>query len=103
MTLVDLRKLAIRKRSQIRFNLRNGMSCMINETGIARVLDLKSVPDFNLEEELSAATEFVVEPVLPEGSKASKVKPAVMSRDQMSAMTQQGPAAVAAHDDHDDE
>jgi hypothetical protein len=37
MTLVDVRKLAIRKQSQIRFNLRNGMECIISEDGIARV------------------------------------------------------------------
>jgi hypothetical protein len=101
MTLVDLRKLAIRKRSQIRFKLRNGMSCVINETGVARVPDLKAVPEFNLEEELGAATEFVVEAVLPEGSKAAKSKPVVMSREQVTA--QLAPAAVAAHDEHDDE
>jgi len=101
MTLVDVRKLAIRKRSQIRFKLRNGMLCVINETGVARVPDLKAVPEFNLEDELGAATEFVVEAVLLEGSKAAKVKPVVMSRDQIVA--ELAPAAVAAHDEHDDE
>ena len=101
MTLVDLRKLAIRKRSQIRFGLRNGMSCVINETGVARVPELKSVPEFNLEEELGAATQFVVEAVVLEGSKAAKVKPVVMSRAEI--MAQLAPATVAAHDDHDDE
>ena len=54
MTLVDLRKLAIRKQSKIRFALRNGMECVISEDGIARVPALKSVPDFNLEQELAA-------------------------------------------------
>ncbi|MEO8370808.1 MAG: hypothetical protein ABI806_16610 [Candidatus Solibacter sp.] len=101
MTLVDLRKLAIRKRSQIRFKLKNGLACVINETGVARVPDLKAVPGFNLEDELSAATEFVMEAVLPEGSKAAKVKPVVMNRDQIAA--QLAPATVAAHDEHDDE
>ena len=37
MTLVDLRKLAIRKQSKIRFDLRNGMECVVSEDGIARV------------------------------------------------------------------
>ena len=101
MTLVDLRKLAIRKRSQIRFQLKNGMTCVINETGIARVPDLKAVPEFNLEEELGAATEFIVEAVLVEGSKPAKTKPLVMNRDQIAA--QLAPATVAAHDEHDDE
>ena len=54
MTLVDLRKLAIRKQSKIRFALRNGMECVISEDGIARVPALKAVPDFNLEQELAA-------------------------------------------------
>jgi hypothetical protein len=101
MTLVDLRKLAIRKRSQIRFELRNGMQCVINETGVARVRDLKAIPEFNLEEELGVATQFVVEAVTPEGSKPAKAKPVVMSRDEIVA--ELAPAAVAAHDDHDDE
>ena len=101
MTLVDLRKLAIRKRSQIRFKLRNGMLCVINETGVARVPDLKTVPEFSLEDELGAVSEFVMEAVLPEGSKAAKVKPAIMSRDQIAA--QLAPATAAAHDEHDDE
>jgi hypothetical protein len=101
MTLVDLRKLAIRKRSQIRFKLKNGMWCVINETGVARVPDLKAVPGFNLEEELGSASEFVVEAVLTEGSKATKVKPVVTSRDQIEA--QLTPVTVAAHDEHDDE
>ncbi len=103
MTLVELRKLAIRKRSQIRFKLRNGMSCVISETGVARVPELKSVPEFNLEDELGAATEFVVEAVMLEGAKPGKAKPVSMSRGELVAMTQQGPVAVAAHDDHDDE
>jgi len=104
MTLVDLRKLAIRKRSQIRFSLSNGMQCVINETGVARVPDLKSVPSFNLEEEAAQATQFVVEAVPPEGAKVSaKTKPVTMSRAELIAMNNQAPASVAAHDDHDDE
>ena len=101
MTLVDLRKLAIRKHSQIRFPLRNGMLCVVNEAGVARVPDLKTVPQFNLEEELGAAKEFVVEAVVPDGAKSARVKPVTISRDQI--MAQLAPAAVAAHDEHDDE
>ena len=104
MTLVDLRKLAIRKRSKIRFGLKNGMQCIIAEDGVARVPELKTVPGFNLEEELAAATEFVVEAVTPAGTKnPPKAKPVTMSRAELSALTHQTPAAVAAHDDHDDE
>jgi hypothetical protein len=105
MTLVDVRKLAIRKQSQIRFNLRNGMECVISEDGIARVPALKSVPDFNLEQELAAATVFVVEATVPAGTKnAPKPKPVPMGRTEFSAMALSSPGgAVAVHDEHDDE
>src|SRR5580765_759997 len=103
MTLVDLRKLAIRKQSKIRFTLRNGMECVISEDGIARVPALKSVPDFSLEEELAAATNFVVEAAIPPGTKnAPKPKPVAMVRTELSAMALNSPGgAVAVHDEHD--
>ena len=104
MTLVDLRKLAIRRQSKIRFNLRNGMECVVSEDGIARVPDLKSVPDFNLEQELAAATAFVMEAAIPAGMKnPPKPKPASLGRSEMSALAVDSHAAAAPHDDHDDE
>jgi hypothetical protein len=104
MTLVELRKLAIRKRSKVRFMLRNGMECVVSEDGIARVPELKAVPDFNLEEELAGATAFTIETVPPAGVKnPAKVKPQALGRAEMTAMVSASPAAVAAHDDHDDE
>lgn len=89
MTLVDLRRLAIRKQSKIRFALRNGMECVISEDGIARVPALKSVPEFNLEEELAVASAFVMDA-------------ASLSREALTAMAADSPAAVAVHE-HDDE
>jgi hypothetical protein len=105
MTLVDARKLAIRKQSKIRFALRNGMECIISEDGIARVPALKSVPDFNLEQEFAAATDFVVEAAVPAGMKnAPKPKPVSMGRAELTAMALSSPGgAVAVHDEHDDE
>jgi hypothetical protein len=105
MTLVDVRKLAIRKQSKVRFNLRNGMECIISEDGIARVPALKSVPDFNLEQELAAATDFVVEAAVPGGTKNSpKPKTVAMGRTEFSAMALSSPgSAVAVHEEHDDE
>ena len=55
MKLADLRKLAIRRQFRIRFPLRNGMECVVNQRGVARVPALNGIPDFNLEEELSSA------------------------------------------------
>ena len=57
MKLVDLRKLAIRKQHKIRFRLTNGMECVIDEDGVARVPASNAVPDFNLEQELAAAAD----------------------------------------------
>ena len=103
MTLVDLRKLAIRKQSKIRFVLRNGMECVISEDGIARVPALKSVPEFNLEQELAAATAFVVEAVVPAGAK-NPPKPEPLGRAELTAMALDSPGAlVAVRDEHDDE
>ena len=65
----------------------------------------KSVPDFNLEQELAAATAFVMEAAIPAGMKnPPKPKPASLGRSEMSALALDShAAAVAAHDEHDDE
>ena len=62
MTLMELRRLAVRQQSRIHFRLKNGMECVIDEHGIARIPALHSIPDFNLEQELTQAAEFSVEP-----------------------------------------
>jgi hypothetical protein len=104
MTLVDLRKLAIRKQSKIRFVLRNGMECVISEDGIARVPALKSVPEFNLEQELAAATVFVMEGAVPAGMKNPPLAKSVsMGRPELAAMALDSPGAAAVRDEHDDE
>jgi hypothetical protein len=104
MTLADLRKLSIRKQVQIRFRLRNGMECIINDHGVAQVPALKEIPDFNLEEELTFAEEFCIDaPLDPLAQKTAKtpVKPRFISREEMTAMyTAASPAtATASHDE----
>ena len=69
MKLADLRRLTIKKRLKIHFRLKNGMECIVNEQGIATVPALKAVPDFNLEEELLSAAEFLIEPAPPTPSR----------------------------------
>jgi len=103
MKLADLRKFAIRKQTRIRFPLKNGMECVINELGIAHVPALKQPPDFNLEEELSAAGTFVLEPVVAAGTR-NPPKSATMTRVELTALTGEGHGATAAaHDEHEDE
>ena len=101
MKLVDLRKLAIKRQQKIRFRLRNGMECVMNELGVAVVPGLNRVPDFNLEQELEAASVFVLEP-LDAGQKNSP-KPRTMNREELTALVSAAPAGAAHHDDHDDE
>lgn len=101
MTLADLRKLSIRKQFRVRFSLQNGMECVINEHGVAHVPALKSVPDFNLEHELTAARQFVLEPVLGAGEK-NPPKPRSIAREELETLVM-APATSTARDDHDDE
>jgi hypothetical protein len=96
--LADLRKLAIRRQTRIHFNLRNGMECVITEHGVAQVPTLKAVPDFNLEEELAAASSFQLDPVTAgkknQGAKGAPVCVSV-GRDELTAMASGGPASEA--------
>ena len=102
MKLADLRKLAIRKQIRIRFPLKNGMECVIDERGVAQVPALKTPPEFNLEEELAAAETFVTEPVALAGARNAP-KPAAISREALAGMAEAGGAAAQAHADHEDD
>src|SRR5690349_5520162 len=54
MHLADLRKLAIKSQQRIRFPMKNGMDCLVDERGVALVPGLDRVPDFNVEAELES-------------------------------------------------
>lgn len=99
MKLGDLRKFAIRQQTRIRFPLANGLECVVNERGIAQVPALKSIPDFNLEQELAAAQSFQLD-ALPADPKIP-IKSRALRRDELAALTD-GTGAVEVHD-HDDE
>jgi hypothetical protein len=104
MTLLDLRKAAIRKQSKIRFGLRNGLECVIGQDGVARVPELNRTPDFNLDQELEAAQAFTLEPAAVPGQKNPvKVKLVPMTRQQMTELASVTPASAPAHDEHEDE
>jgi hypothetical protein len=75
MKLAEVRKLSIRQHLKIHFRLRNGMDCVISEHGIAQVPALQGIPDFNLEEELAAASEFLLEPAAIPDKKSDKKNP----------------------------
>lgn len=92
MNLVELRRAAVKNQSIVRFPLRNGMECVVTDRGIAQIPGLRQAPDFNLEEELAAAQQFVMEKGLEKKS---------VSRDQMERWAAPTSGAVP-HDDHDE-
>jgi hypothetical protein len=102
MTLADLRKFSIRQQFRVRFTLQNGLECVITEHGMARVPALKNVPDFNLEQELASAREFVLEPVVPAGEKNPR-KPRPINRDELAKLAVGASGAAATHAETDDE
>jgi hypothetical protein len=105
MTLADLRKVSIRKQSKIHFRLRNGMECIVSEHGIAQVPALKGIPDFNLEEELAVASEFLLEPAAVPDKKSDKkslLLPRSISRAELDGMTATSHSAGSSPE-HDDE
>lgn len=95
MKLADLKRLAIKKQLKIHFRLRNGLECVVNQEGVATMPELRAIPDFNLEEELGHAGEFLIEPAAP-------AQPRKADRAEMAALAADSPAAAVPHD-HDDE
>ncbi|MBZ5576167.1 MAG: hypothetical protein LAP40_06370 [Acidobacteriia bacterium] len=94
MTLAELRKLSIRKQLKIRFQLPNGMECVVNEHGVAQLPALRHVPDFNLEQELKAVSQFVLEPARVDPKSPVKGKPIGVA--ELAALMATGPSAGAA-------
>ena len=85
MKLADLRKLSIKQQTRIHFHLRNGMECVVTEHGIAQVPGLHAIPDFNLEEELASAGEFVLGPT-GSGEKKAPLKQRAVSREELDTL-----------------
>lgn len=99
MKLADLRKLSIRQNLKIRFQLANGLECVITEHGVAQVPALRSPPDFNLEQELVSISEFVLDPAAQDQKRP--VAPRRIGREELAAMA--APAALAAGAEHEEE
>jgi hypothetical protein len=99
MKLADLRKLSVRQNSKIRFQLPNGMECIITEQGVARIPALSRAPDFNLEQELVSIGEFVLEPAAV--GKQTSAAPKRLRREEMESLV--APNSVSAGADHEEE
>jgi hypothetical protein len=100
MKLADLRKLSVRQNLKIRFQLSNGLECIITEQGVARIPALSRAPDFNLEQELVSIGEFVLEPAPTAGRKAPDT-PRRVHREELESLTAPNPAAAAASHEED--
>jgi hypothetical protein len=61
MRLADLRRAAVKHSSRVVFQSAEGMQCVIDEHGLARIPNLKRATQINLEREMQAAREFRVE------------------------------------------
>jgi hypothetical protein len=99
MKLGDLRKFAIRQQTRIRFPMTNGMECVVTEHGVAQVPELKSIPAFNLEQELAAAQSFQFDALAADPK--APIKTRTLRREELEALTAGGPAAEVH--DHDEE
>lgn len=96
MKLTDLRKMAIRQQTRVHFRLANGLECVVDEHGIARLAGIRDAPPFNLEEELAGVSEFQLETL-----EAIKVAPRTVDRAELEKRCSAQPTA-AAPDDHDE-
>jgi len=101
MKLADLRKVAIREQLKIRFSLQNGMECILNERGVAQVPALRGVPQFNLEQELASASEFLLEPAAT--GRRNPERPRRVTREEMTSLAGEAPGGTAAATEHEDD
>jgi hypothetical protein len=99
MKLADLRKLSVRQNLKIRFQLSNGLECVITEHGVAQVPALRRTSDLNLEQELVSVNEFILDPAAQDQKRP--VTPRRIGREELAAMA--APAASAAGAEHEDE
>ncbi len=87
MTLLELRRYAIRRRTRIRFTSASGVDCEVNEHGVLKLPAVRGVTDFNAENSLVSVEQFVLEAV-EAGSKQQK-----LSRERLEALLGEAPKA----------
>jgi hypothetical protein len=93
MTLLELRRYAIRQRVSIRFTVPAAGECLVDGHGVAKIPSLRAAPGFDLETSLGSVEEFVLDPIA-ENSKRRKV-----SREQLQNLLGDAPKAAQDHED----
>jgi uncharacterized protein YjlB len=99
MKLADLRRVAIRRQVRIHFRLPNGMDCTVTESGVVKIPELHSVPDFNVEAALPVVESFQMESA---GTEVERGRPKVLSVPELEKLiVAAAPGATAVHE-HDE-
>lgn len=93
MTLLDLRRYAIRAGVSVRFETPPAGECLIDPHGVLKIPALRSIPDFKVEALLGSVDEFVIDSAA-ENSKRRKV-----SRAELQSLLGEAPQAPSGHDD----
>ncbi|MCS7023713.1 MAG: hypothetical protein NZV14_02845 [Bryobacteraceae bacterium] len=99
MKLADIRRLAIRKQLRVSFRLPQGAECIITETGLLKIPELKSVPAFNVEAELGAVNQFRLEPA---GAEASRNRVETVSAAGLEKLLAATAATIPQTSDHEE-
>lgn len=94
MTLNDLRRAAIKRQLRLQFKLSNGMTCVVDEHGIARVGELRGPSSLNLEQELAASSSFATQA-------AGTANVRQCTRAELESLVGQNPSPGTDHD-HDE-
>ena len=63
MTLLDLRRYAVREAIRIHFRLEPAGECLVNEHGVLKIPALQRVPDFRVDPALAGVEQFTLAPV----------------------------------------
>jgi hypothetical protein len=63
LSLLDLRRYAIRQGIRVEFAAPEAGSCVVNEHGVLKLPDLKGVPPFQFDSTLAGVEQFVLTPV----------------------------------------
>ena len=93
MTLLDLRRYAIRTGVSVRFETPPAGECLIDAHGVLKIPALRSAPDFNVEALLGSVDEFVID------SAAGNLKPRKVSRAELQSLLGEAPKADSGHED----
>jgi len=93
MTLQDLRRYAIRRRTRIHFTLEQAGECVVSEHGLLQIPSLQGVPGFTIDSSLASVSQFTLAPP-EESGRRQKV-----SREELESMLGEAPKAAA--EDHE--